>query len=107
MYRLLRANDQVRERRRLARHPEYTVPELVATAPRQVLTWDITKVRGPEKGVWYSLLVMIDMFSRYVVGWSLVASANAEIAKTFIASVLRREGIMPGNAVVHADGVQR
>ncbi len=103
MYRLLRENDQVRERRRLARHPEYPVPELVATAPRQVLTWDITKVRGPEKGVWYSLLVMIDMFSRYVVGWALVASANAEIAKTFIASVLRREGITPGQAVVHAD----
>jgi putative transposase len=103
MYRLLRANDQVRERRRTARHPEYRVPELVATAPRQVLTWDITKVRGPEKGVWYSLFVMIDIFSRYVVGWMLVANANAEIAKTFIASVLRREGIKPGQTVVHAD----
>ncbi len=103
MYRLLRANDQVRERRKTARHPEYRVPELVATAPRQVLTWDITKVRGPEKGVWYSLLVMIDIFSRYVVGWMLVANANAEIAKTFIASVLKREGIKAGQTVVHAD----
>ncbi len=103
MYRLLRANDQVRERRRTARHPDYPTPELVATAPRQVLTWDITKIRGPEKGVWYSLLVMIDIFSRYVVGWKLVASANAEIAKTFIAAVLKREGIGAGQAVVHAD----
>ena len=68
MYRLLRANDQVRERRRSARHPEYHTPELVATALRHVLTWDITKIRGPAKGVWYSLLVMIDIFSRYTVG---------------------------------------
>jgi putative transposase len=103
MYRLLRENDQVRERRRTARHPEYRTPELVATAPRQVLTWDITKIRGPEKGMCYSLLVMLDIFSRYVVGWMLVASANAEIAKTFIASVLKREGIGAGQAVVHAD----
>jgi putative transposase len=103
MYRLLRANAQVRERRRLARHPDYHKPELVATAPRQVFTWDITKVRGPEKGIWFSLLVMMDIFSRYVVGWALVASANAEIAKTFIAAVLRREGVAPGQAVVHAD----
>jgi putative transposase len=103
MYRLLRLNAQVRERRRLARHPEYIKPELVATAPRQVLTWDITKVRGPEKGVWFSLLVMIDIFSRYVVGWTLVASANAEIAKNFINAILKREGITAGQAVVHAD----
>lgn len=103
MYRLLRANAQVRERRHLARHPEYHKPELVATAPLQVFTWDITKVRGPEKGIWFSLLVMMDIFSRYVVGWALVASANAEIAKTFIAAVLGREGVVPGQAVVHAD----
>ncbi len=103
MYRLLRVNGQVHERRRLARHPEYKKPQLVATGPRQVFTWDITKVRGPEKGVWYSLLVMIDMYSRFVVGWKLVVSANAEIAKSFIAFVLRREGVMPGQAVVHAD----
>jgi len=103
MYRLLRVNAQVRERRQLARHPEYPKPELVATGPRQVFTWDITKVRGPQKGIWFSLLVMIDMFSRYVVGWMLVGSANAEIAKHFIGSVLQREGVEPGQAVVHAD----
>ena len=103
MYRLLRANAQVRERRQIARHPEYPKPEFVATRPRQVFTWDITKVHGPQKGIWFSLLVMIDMFSRYVVGWMLVRSANAEIAKHFIGSILRREGVEPGQTVVHAD----
>jgi len=103
MYRILRANAQVLERRRVARHPEYRKPELLATAPRQVLSWDITKLRGPDKGVWYSLLVMIDIFSRYVVGWMLVRRSNAEIAKQFIADVVAREGIQPGEAVIHAD----
>ncbi len=103
MYRILRANNEVRERRALARHPEYKKPELLATAPRQVLTWDITKLRGPEKGVWYSLLVMIDIFSRYVVGWKLVRRCNAVIAKAFIEDVIANEEIEPGEAVVHAD----
>ncbi|MDQ2857858.1 MAG: DDE-type integrase/transposase/recombinase [Candidatus Eremiobacteraeota bacterium] len=103
MYRLLRASDQIRERRRLARHPEYRKPELLATAPRQVFTWDITKVRGPQTGIWFSLLVMIDIFSRYVVGWMLVRRSNAQIAKEFIAAVLQREAIAPAQAVVHAD----
>jgi putative transposase len=103
MYRLLRANGEVCERRRLARHPEYQKPELLATGPREVLSWDITKVRGPHKGVWFSLLVMIDIFSRYVVGWMLVRRSNAEVAKHFIGAVLAREKIAPGQAVVHAD----
>jgi len=103
MYRLLRANDEVRERRRVARHPEYRKPELVATEPRQVLTWDITKLRGPHKGEWFALLVMLDIFSRFVVGWMLVRRANAELAQHFIAQTLEREGIEPCQAVVHAD----
>jgi putative transposase len=103
LYRLLRANAEVRERRRIARHPEYRKPELVATAPRQVLSWDITKLRGPHKGEWFSLLVMLDIFSRFVVGWMLVRRANAELAKHFIAQTLEREGIEPGQAIVHAD----
>jgi putative transposase len=103
MYRLLRANDEVRERRRVARHPEYTKPELVATAPRQIFSWDITKLRGPSKGEWFSLLVMLDIFSRFVVGWMLVRRANADLAKHFIAQTLEREGIEPGQAIVHAD----
>ena len=68
MYRLLRSNDEVRERRRIARHPEYHKPELLATGPRQVLSWDITKLRGPHQGEWFALLVMLDIFSRFVVG---------------------------------------
>jgi putative transposase len=103
MYRLLRTNQEVRERRRIARHPEYRKPELVATGPRQVLSWDITKLRGPHAGEWFSLLVMIDIFSRFVVGWMLVRRANGEIAKHFIAQTLQSEGIEPGQAIVHAD----
>lgn len=103
MYRLLRANGEVRERRRLARHPEYHKPELLATGPREVFSWDITKVRGPHNGIWFSLLVMIDVFSRYVVGWMLVRRSNAEVAKHFIGATLARENIAPGQAVVHAD----
>lgn len=103
MYRLLRVSGEVRERRRLAQHPEYRKPELLATAPRQVFSWDITKVRGPQKGVWFSLLVMLDIFSRYVVGWMLVRRSNAAVAEHFIAQVLQRENIAPGQAVVHAD----
>jgi putative transposase len=103
MYRLLWANAEVRERRRIARHPEYHKPELVATGPRQVLSWDITKLRGPHPGEWFSLLVMLDIFSRFVVGWMLVRRANAELARHFIAQTLQREGIEPGQAVVHAD----
>jgi putative transposase len=103
MYRILRANGEVRERRRLARHPEYRKPELLATAPRQVFSWDVTKIRGPHKGVWFSLLVMIDIFSRYIVGWMLVRRSDAVVAEHFIASVLKRENVPPGQAVVHAD----
>lgn len=103
MYRLLRANAEVKERRSIARHPEYKKPELLATGPRQVLSWDITKIRGPHKGVWFSLLVMIDIFSRLVVGWQLVRRANAAIAENFIRITLRAEGIEPGDAAVHSD----
>jgi putative transposase len=103
MYRVLRANDEVRERRRVARHPEYQKPELLATGPRQVFTWDITKLRGPHRGEWFALLVMLDIFSRFVVGWMLVRRANADLAKHFIAQTLQREGIEPGQAIVHAD----
>jgi len=91
MYRLLRANAEVHERRAIARHPEYTKPELLATAPRQVLSWDITKVRGPQKGIWYSLLVMIDLFSRFVVGWCLVRRSNAKVAEHFVSEIAERE----------------
>jgi len=103
MYRLLRANAEVKERRAIARHPEYAKPELLATGPRQVLSWDITKIRGPYKGVWFSLLVMIDIFSRLVVGWQIVRRSNAAVAENFIRVTLVREGIEPGEAALHND----
>jgi len=103
MYRILRANAEVKERRSIARHPGYAKPELLATGPRQVLSWDITKVRGPHTGVWFSLLVMIDIFSRLVVGWQVVRRANAAIAENFIRVTLRAEGIEPGEAALHSD----
>jgi putative transposase len=103
MYRLLRAQGEVQERRRIARHPEYRKPELPATGPRQVFSWDITKIRGPYKGVWFSLLVMLDIFSRFVVGWQLVRRANAAVAEHFIRQTLQAEGIEPGQVAVHSD----
>ena len=103
MYRLLRANAEVRERRRVAKHPEYRKPELLATGPRQVFSWDITKVRGPQKGVWFSLLVMIDIFSRYVVGWCVVRRSNAKVAEHFVSEIIERERIEPGQVIVHND----
>jgi len=103
MYRLLRANAEVRERRMLAKHPEYRKPELLATGPREVLSWDISKVRGPQRGVWFSLLVMIDIFSRYVVGWCVVRRSNAAVAEHFVAEILERERIEPGQITLHND----
>jgi putative transposase len=103
MYRLLQAQGEVRERRSIARHPEYQKPELLATGPRQVFSWDITKIRGPYKGIWFSLLVMIDIFSRFVVGWQLVRRSNAAVAEHFIRQTLQAEGIEPGQLTVHND----
>ncbi|MHB8147172.1 MAG: IS3 family transposase [Vulcanimicrobiaceae bacterium] len=103
MYRLLRENREVRERRDLIRHPVYTKPELLATAPREVFSWDITELRGPVKGSYFHLYVMIDIFSRFVVGWMLANRQNAKLAGRFISEVMRREGIAPGTTILHAD----
>jgi putative transposase len=103
MYRLLREHGEVRERRDLIRQPVYTKPELLATAPRQVFTWDITELRGPVKGSYFHLYVMIDIFSRFVVGWMLASRQNAKLAARFISEVMRREDIQPGTTILHAD----
>lgn len=100
MHRLLRAAGQSRERRRQATHPPRVKPELVATAPGQVWSWDITKLRGPERGVYYDLYVVLDIFSRYVVGWTVAAREDAEIAKALLAEAVAVHGA-PGS--VHAD----
>lgn len=100
MYRILRAAGQSRERRRQATHPPKVKPELVAHAPGEVYSWDITKLRGPQRGCWYHLYVMIDIFSRYVVGWMVAETETAELATEFIDDVIRVHG-KPN--VVHAD----
>ena len=101
MYRILEAAGQGGERRRQATHPPKTVPQLVATAPCQVLTWDITKLRGPNKGEWYQLYVIIDIYSRYICGWTVERSESAERAEELICETIERNGIVP--ETVHAD----
>jgi putative transposase len=100
MHRLLRATGQAGERRRQATHPPRVKPELLATAPGQVWSWDITKLRGPERGVYYDLYVVLDIFSRYVVGWTVAAGEDAQIATALLAEAMRVHGA-PGS--VHAD----
>ncbi len=103
MYRILDENQQVRERRDVARHPHYQRPELLATAPNQVWSWDITKLKGPTKGVHYSLYALLDVFSRYVVGWLIADSESASLAKRLIAESCHKHGIEPGQLTLHAD----
>lgn len=100
MYRLLREHGEVRERRAQATHPAKVKPELVATAPGQVFTWDITKLKSPTRGEYYQLYVMLDIFSRYVVGWAVHAVESAELATAFIHDVIATHG---APQVVHAD----
>ena len=100
MYRLLHDHAQVTERRRQARHPARKVPELVATTPGEVFTWDITKLAGPTKGIYYNAYVMLDIFSRFIVGCVVHARESAGLAEDFMATVFGVYGIPK---VVHAD----
>jgi putative transposase len=103
MYRLLHADGATRERRLVRRHPVYQRPELLATAPRQVWSWDITKLRGPVPGVWYSLYMVLDIFSRMVVGWTVAEREDALVAEQVLADAYLREAIEPEQLTVHAD----
>jgi putative transposase len=103
MYRLLRGAGECRERRRQRTHPAKKKPELLATKPLQVWSWDITKLRGPERGVYYDLYVIIDIYSRYVVGWMIQNTETGELAKEFIEDTYDRYGIIPGTLSLHAD----
>lgn len=103
MYRILKRDTASRERRTQRRRPQYAAPELLATAPRQVWSWDITKLRGPTPGVWYNLYVVLDIFSRNIVGWLLDRREEAALAKALIAESCRREGIPPNLLTLHAD----
>ena len=103
MYRLLRGVNECRERRRQRTHPARKKPELLATGPLQVWSWDITKLRGPERGVYFDLYVIIDIYSRYVVGWTVQNVETGELAKEFINNTLDRFGIKPRTLTLHAD----
>jgi len=103
MYRLLKREEAVAERRNQRRHPSHPKPQLVATAPNQVWTWDITKIPGPRKGVFYCLYVMLDLFSRYVVSWTLNVGESTGVAKTLINHAYATQGIEPGQITIHAD----
>jgi putative transposase len=101
MYRVARSAGQTRERRRLATHPAKVKPELVADGPSQVWSWDITKLRGPTRGVWFHLYVLIDIYSRYNPGWIVAAAEDSVLAKDFIDEAITRNGSAPHT--VHAD----
>ena len=103
MYRLLRERDQVRERRRVARHPATVKPELLATAPNQVWSWDITKLLGPAKWTYFYLYVILDIFSRYVVGWMVAERESATLAERLITATCEKQEIPAGQLTIHAD----
>ena len=103
MYRILRANDEVRERRRQATHPPAKKPELLATQPNEVYSWDITKLLGPEKWTYYYLYVIIDIYSRYVPGWMLARAERAHLAERLLADTIAKQGVARDQLTVHAD----
>jgi putative transposase len=103
MYRVLRSQDEIRERRRQATHPARVRPELVARGPNQVWSWDMSKLKGPSKGVYFDLYVIIDIFSRYVVGWMVAPGETAELARAFIAATTKAHGITADVLTIHAD----
>jgi putative transposase len=104
MYRILTdEHGDVKERRRHVQHPNYTKPELLATAPNQVWSWDITKLKGPVKWTYFYLYVILDIFSRYVVGWMVAHREQDGLAKRLIEETCLNQGIQPGQLIIHAD----
>ncbi len=103
MYRVLDSEKEVRERRNQLRRPRYKKPELLAEAPNQVWSWDVTKLKGPAKWTCYQLYVIMDIFSRCVVGWMIAGRESAELARRLIGDSIRKQGIEPGQLTIHAD----
>jgi putative transposase len=103
MYRILKENDEVRERRSQTRHVEYAKPELLATGPNELWSWDITKLKGPAKWTYYYLYVILDVFSRYVVGWMVAPRESAELARKLISETIRKQEADPNTLTLHAD----
>jgi putative transposase len=103
MYRILEEDGATRERRNQLVHPQYRKPELLATAPNQLWSWDITKLRGAAKGSYFYLYVILDVFSRYVVGWMVAPRESAELARKRIEETCEKQNIQPGQLGLHAD----
>jgi putative transposase len=103
MHRILAEHNELRERRDQLRHPAYAKPELLATGPRQLWSWDITKLLGPVKWSYFHLYVILDVFSRYVVGWMVAHRESATLAKKLIDETCSRQNIEPGELTIHAD----
>lgn len=103
MYRILQSEGELRERRNQLRHPQYQKPELLAVRPNQVWSWDITKLLGPAKWTYYYLYVILDVFSRYVVGWMLAEREAATLAQQLIGETLEKQQIGRDQLVLHAD----
>lgn len=103
MYRILDRHQEVRERRRQLTHPPAAKPELLATGPNQVWSWDITKLLGPAKWSYFYLYVLMDIFSRYVVGWLVADCESSELAKRLISESAEKQGIKPGQLTLHSD----
>jgi putative transposase len=103
MYRILEQEGESRERRDQLVHPAYQKPELLATAPNQLWSWDITKLRGPAKWTYFYLYVMLDVFSRYVTGWMIAYREGADLAKEFIEEAVGKHPVPAGQLTIHAD----
>jgi putative transposase len=103
MYRFLDAAHEIKERRDQVRRPHYAAPELLATRPNEVWSWDISKLLGPAKWTYFYLYVVLDIFSRYVVGWMIAPHESAALAERFIAETCAKHGIAPGQLTLHAD----
>jgi putative transposase len=103
MYRFLAENQEIRERRDQLQHPVYAKPERLATRPNQLWSWDITKLRGPVTWTYYYLYVILDVYSRYVVGWMIAERESEELAQELIRATCIKQGIQPGQLTLHAD----
>jgi putative transposase len=103
LYRILAGQGEVRERRDQLTHPPYQKPQLLATGPNQLWSWDITKLLGPAKWNYFYLYVILDVFSRYVVGWMVADREGKELARQFIAETCAKQDIAPGQLTIHAD----
>ena len=103
MYRVLASHAEVRERRAQRRRPVYAAPELLAEAPDELWSWDITKLKGPTRGVWFHLYVLLDVFSRHVPGWLVATRESAALADRLIAETVAKEGVGRDTLILHAD----